>query len=61
MSPRSADADGVVRLPADLVGPVEVELARAVEAIPPESALPGGCRYTSRSGTAIFTELGNPY
>lgn len=45
MSPRRADASGEVRLPADLVGPVDVELARAVESIPAESALPGGCRY----------------
>jgi hypothetical protein len=45
MSPRRADAGGAVRLPADLVGPVDVELARAVESIPAEWALPGGCRY----------------
>jgi ATP-dependent DNA ligase len=33
------------RLPADLAGPVDVELARLVETIPGESALPGGSRY----------------
>jgi hypothetical protein len=34
-----------VRLPADLVGPVEVELARSVDAILGPAALPGGSRY----------------
>jgi ATP-dependent DNA ligase len=33
------------RIPADLVGPVEVALARSVEQIPEPHALPGGCRY----------------
>jgi ATP-dependent DNA ligase len=32
-------------LPADLAGPVDVELARLVESIPGVSALPGGSRY----------------
>jgi hypothetical protein len=44
MSPRRAADGGAVRLPAALVGPVDVELARAVESIPVESALPGGAR-----------------
>jgi ATP-dependent DNA ligase len=43
VSPRRA-ADSV-RLPLDLVGPVDVELARAVESIPGPDALPGGSRY----------------
>ena len=34
-----------VRLPPDLVGPVDVELTRAVEEIPGPNALPGGSRY----------------
>ncbi|WP_433169927.1 ATP-dependent DNA ligase [Kribbella sp. CA-247076] len=34
-----------VRLPTDLAGPVELELARAVEEIPGPGALPGGTRY----------------
>lgn len=33
------------RVPADLVGPVEVALARSVEQIPEPNALSGGCRY----------------
>ena len=45
MSPaRRADV-GAVRLPADLVGPVDLELAKAVDEIPGERALPGGSRY----------------
>jgi hypothetical protein len=45
MSPsRRSDASGV-RLPTDLVGPVDLELARAVDGIPGENALPGGSRY----------------
>jgi hypothetical protein len=44
-SGKSCDRRVIVRLPADLVGPVDVELARAVESIPAEWALPGGCRY----------------
>jgi hypothetical protein len=34
-----------VRIPADLVGPVEVALARSVDQIPGPHALPGGSRY----------------
>jgi hypothetical protein len=46
MPPRARRTDSAeVRLPADLVGPVEVELAHLVEAIPSESALSGGSRY----------------
>ena len=33
------------RLPPDLVGPVDLELAKAVDGIPAENALPGGSRY----------------
>jgi ATP-dependent DNA ligase len=32
-------------LPSDLLGPVGLALARAVEMLPGERALPGGCRY----------------
>jgi hypothetical protein len=35
----------VFRLPPDLIGPVDLELARAVDTIPGEKALPGGSRY----------------
>jgi hypothetical protein len=43
MPPRAGRTDpAAVRLPADLTGPVEVELAKLVEAIPAELALPGG-------------------
>ncbi|MEU4607492.1 hypothetical protein AB0F43_31290 [Kribbella sp. NPDC023972] len=46
MSPARRRADAAaVRLPPDLVGPVDLELARAVETIPGENALPGGSRY----------------
>jgi ATP-dependent DNA ligase len=46
MPPRVRRADPApVRLPADLAGPVDVELTRATESIPAPSALPGGCRY----------------
>ncbi|GAB2580422.1 hypothetical protein [Kribbella endophytica] len=46
MPPRARRTDPAgVRLPADLTGPVEVELAKLVGAIPAESALPGGSRY----------------
>ena len=41
---RRTDPDAV-RLPPDLVGPVDVELTRAVEEIPGPNALPGGSRY----------------
>lgn len=34
-----------VRIPADVVGPVDVALARSVDQIPSPHALPGGCRY----------------
>ncbi|TCN32125.1 ATP dependent DNA ligase-like protein [Kribbella orskensis] len=45
MSPaRRADAAGV-GLPPDLVGPVDLELAKAVDEIPGENALPGGSPY----------------
>jgi hypothetical protein len=43
--PRARKTEPEVRLPADLVGPVSVELARSVETIPGPSALPGGSRY----------------
>jgi ATP-dependent DNA ligase len=36
---------GLPDLPPDLAGPVAVELAKSVRAIPPPNALPGGCRY----------------
>ncbi|MFI7067333.1 hypothetical protein ACIBL3_40510 [Kribbella sp. NPDC050124] len=45
---RRADDAAAVRLPPDLVGPVELALARAVDAIPGETALPGGSRYEPR-------------
>ena len=38
-------APGLPGLPAELAGPVAVELAKPVPAIPPANALPGGCRY----------------
>ena len=41
---RRTDPDAV-RLPPDLVGPVDVELTHAVEEIPGPNALPGGSRY----------------
>lgn len=34
-----------VRIPADLVGPVEVALAKSVDEIPRPHAMPGGARY----------------
>jgi hypothetical protein len=34
-----------VRSPLDLIGPVEVALARSVEQVPEPHALPGGSRY----------------
>jgi hypothetical protein len=40
--PRTTDA--AVRLPPDLTGPVDVELARLVDTIPAESTLPGRSR-----------------
>lgn len=43
MAPRRTDS--AARLPADLAGPVDLALARSVETIPGESALPGGSRY----------------
>jgi ATP-dependent DNA ligase len=36
---------GLPDLPPDLAGPVAVELAKPVRAIPEPGALPGGCRY----------------
>jgi hypothetical protein len=46
MPSRGKDSSAAsTRLPADLVGPVDVELAKLVETIPSESALPGGSRY----------------
>ena len=33
------------RIPLDLIGPVEVALARSVEQVPEPHALPGGSRY----------------
>jgi hypothetical protein len=33
------------RLPVELVGPVELALAKAVEQVPGEHALSGGCVY----------------
>ncbi len=36
---------GLPDLPADLAGPVAVELAKPVRDLPPATALPGGCRY----------------
>jgi ATP-dependent DNA ligase len=36
---------GLPGLPPELAGPVAVQLAKPVRAIPPPSALPGGCRY----------------
>jgi ATP-dependent DNA ligase len=38
-------APGLPGLPPELAGPVAVELAKPVRAIPPANALPGGCRY----------------
>lgn len=43
--PQARKPDPEVRLPADLVGPVDLELARAVDTIPGPTALPGGSRY----------------
>lgn len=44
--PRARRADPTeVRLPPGLPGPVDVELARAVEEITGPNALPGGSRY----------------
>jgi hypothetical protein len=34
-----------VRIPHDLIGPIEVALARSIEQIPEPHALPGGSRY----------------
>jgi ATP-dependent DNA ligase len=36
---------GLPGLPAELAGPVAVELSKPVREIPPPNALPGGCRY----------------
>jgi ATP-dependent DNA ligase len=38
-------APGLPGLPPELAGPVAVELAKPVKAIPPANALPGGCVY----------------
>jgi ATP-dependent DNA ligase len=43
MTPRRTEP--AARLPADLAGPVDLALARSVETIPAEAALPGGSRY----------------
>jgi hypothetical protein len=43
--PRARKPDPEVRLPADLIGPVDLELALAVDTIPGPSALLGGSRY----------------
>lgn len=46
MPPRARRADpALVRLPTDLAGPVDVELARLTNSIPGPSAMPGGSRY----------------
>jgi ATP-dependent DNA ligase len=36
---------GLPGLPAELAGPVAVELSKPVREVPPPNALPGGCRY----------------
>ena len=41
----SSSAPGLPELPPDLAGPVAVQLAKPVRAIPPATALPGGCCY----------------
>jgi ATP-dependent DNA ligase len=41
----TSSVPGLPGLPADLAGPVAVELAKSVRDIPPPQALPGGCRY----------------
>jgi hypothetical protein len=46
-------------IPPELCGPVDVELARAVEPIPGPNALPGGTS-GNPCWTAIFTELVKP-
>lgn len=43
--PRARRTEAAVRLPADPVGSVDVELARSVDTIPGESALPCRSRY----------------
>jgi hypothetical protein len=44
--PSSGEHTGKVsKLPADLAGPVGLELARAVEQLPGPNAMPGGSRY----------------
>ncbi|TCN32149.1 hypothetical protein EV644_12759 [Kribbella orskensis] len=43
--PWARKPDPEVCLPADLVGPVDLELARAVDTIPGPNALPGGSMY----------------
>lgn len=52
---RRADPDAV-RLPPDLVGPVDLGLARAVDTIPARTRCRAGPG-TSRSGMGAFTEL----
>ena len=39
--------------PADLVGPIDVELTRSVETIPGPSAPPGGSRYEPELARAV--------
>jgi hypothetical protein len=48
-----------VRLPADLLGPVDVELVRSLDTIPGPNALPGGTGYEPK-WDGFFTELVNP-
>ncbi|MET7284180.1 ATP-dependent DNA ligase [Kribbella sp. NPDC005582] len=43
--PRRSDPAAAVRIPPDLAGPVDVELAKSVEQIPGPNALPGSSRY----------------
>lgn len=45
VSPARRSDAALVRLPPDLAGPVDLELAKAVDTIPGENALPGGSRY----------------
>ena len=45
MRPWARRTDAAVRLPPDLTGPVDVELANLTEEIPAPEAMPGGCRY----------------
>ncbi|MBN1094401.1 ATP-dependent DNA ligase [Blastococcus sp. TML/M2B] len=63
-------APGLPGLPPGLTGPVGVQLAKPVRAIPPVNALPGGCRYEPKwdgyrlvvvrtgSGTRLWSKQG---